>query len=252
MHLRLKAITPLLCLGIALMTSESRAADEIIKSSTSDDGAVIFQTVCIQCHGPKGEGNEQIKSPSIASLPNWYFKTQIHNFREGIRGTDPTDVQGILMATIAKALKPSQVEALSKHVEAMPLVVPKPSPDHAKADLENGRMLFQERCMECHRYNASGELAFGSPPLIGKQDWYLSAQLIKFKTGKRGAAKSDVNGAKMVLSSQVIQDEETLRDITAYILTLNDAFVASQQPLSDPFSNQTKSEANEKTTPEAE
>lgn len=106
--------------------------------------------------------------------------------------------------------------------------------------------------MECHRYNASGELAFGSPPLIGKQDWYLSAQLLKFKSGKRGAAKSDVNGAKMVLSSQVIQDEETLRDITAYIITLNDAYVASQQPLSDPFIIRPESEAKSKTAPEAQ
>jgi len=251
MPLRLKSFARSLCLGIALGASLSRGADEIIKSSPSKDGAVIFQTVCVQCHGPKGEGNEQIKSPSIASLPNWYFKTQIHNFREGIRGTDPTDVQGMLMATIAKALQPSQVEALSKHVEAMPLVVPKPSPIHAEADLENGRMLFQERCMECHRYNASGELAFGSPPLIGKQDWYLSAQLLKFKSGKRGAAKSDVNGAKMVLPSQVIRDEETLRDITAYIITLNDAYVASQQPLSDPFTTQPKSETKAKTSPQA-
>jgi hypothetical protein len=29
--------------------------------------------------------------------------------------------------------------------------------------------LFQERCMECPRYNASGEMAFGSPPLVGRQ-----------------------------------------------------------------------------------
>jgi PAS domain-containing protein len=43
----------------------------------------------------------------------------------------------------------------------------------------------------------------------------------------------------------------TLRDITAYILTLNDAHVASQQPLSDPFTTQPKSETKAKTAPEA-
>lgn len=231
-----------LTLCISLVVSASHSAEPEIKSTNSRDGAVIFQTVCTQCHGPKGEGNEQIKSPSIASLPHWYFKTQIQNFREGRRGTDPTDTPGILMAAISKSLQPEQLDALAAHIEAMPLVVPKPTAIQASADLENGRMLFQERCMECHRYNASGELTFGSPPLVGRQDWYLAEQIRKFKSGKRGAAKHDVNGAKMVLSSQFIHDDETLRDVVAYIHSLNEPFLAEQQPTSDPFAKDAKTE----------
>ena len=83
--------------------------------------------------------------------------------------------------------------------------------------------LFQERCMECHRYNASGELAFGSPPLVGRQHWYLMAQIEKFKTGARGAVKGDVNGAKMVFTSTFIEDEQALKNVVGYILTLNEA-----------------------------
>ena len=83
--------------------------------------------------------------------------------------------------------------------------------------------------MECHRYNASGEMAFGSPPLTGRQDWYLTDQIRKFKTGKRGTAKSDVNGAKMVISSSFISDEQTLKDVIAYVMTLNAAAAAEQQ-----------------------
>lgn len=231
-----------LTLCLSLVAWVSHAAEPEIKTTTSNDGAVIFQTVCSQCHGTKGEGNEQIKSPSIASLPHWYFKTQIQNFREGRRGTDPTDTPGVLMAAISKSLQPQQLDALAAHIEAMPLVVPKPTAIQASADLENGRMLFQERCMECHRYNASGELTFGSPPLVGRQDWYLAAQILKFKSGKRGTAKQDVNGAKMVLSSQFIHDDETLRDVIAYIHSLNESFVAEQQPTSDPFAKDEKAQ----------
>jgi cytochrome c553 len=76
--------------------------------------------------------------------------------------------------------------------------------------------------MECHRYNASGEMAFGSPPLTGRQAWYLEEQLKRFKSGKRGAIKNDVNGAKMVqMTSLFIEDEQMLRNVVAYIMTLN-------------------------------
>ena len=232
-----------LCMSVAAWFSH--AAEPEIKTTNSNDGAVIFQTVCTQCHGAKGEGNEQIKSPSIASLPHWYFKTQIQNFREGRRGTDPTDTPGVLMAAISKSLHPEQLDALAAHIEAMPMVAPKPTAIQASADLDNGRMLFQERCMECHRYNASGELTFGSPPLVGRQDWYLAEQIRKFKSGKRGAAKHDVNGAKMVLSSQFIHDDETLRDVVAYIHSLNEPFLAEQQPVSDPFAKEEKAKTAE-------
>ena len=75
--------------------------------------------------------------------------------------------------------------------------------------------------MECHRYNGSGELAFQSAPLTGLQGWYLSGQIEKFKTGKRGTAKGDLNGAKMILASAYLHDANDVRDVTAYILTLN-------------------------------
>ena len=84
--------------------------------------------------------------------------------------------------------------------------------------------------MECHRYNASGEMAFGSPPLIGRQSWYLEEQLKKFKAGKRGAIKNDVNGAKMVqITNFFVEDEQMLRDVVAYIMTLNPDPAASPE-----------------------
>lgn len=201
-------------------------------------GKTLYATVCTQCHGAKGEGSEPLKSPSIASLPGWYINIQIKNFREGRRGTDPRDVQGVLMSTIAKVLTDDQVRAVGHHVERMPLVVPQaavamtsgdsaPAPAKPEAplwepgDAESGKMLFEERCMECHRYNASGELAFGSPPLVGRQPWYLEAQIRKFKNGMRGAIPGDVNGAKMVFSSSFIEDQQAMRDVVTYIMTLN-------------------------------
>ena len=197
----------------------------LISSATAEDvGTTLFQNVCAQCHGLRGEGKEDVKSPSIANLPAWYVTTQLTNFHDGKRGTNTTaDPQGAMMAAIAKALKPEQIKAVAQHVEKLPLVVPAKL-EIKGADVADGQLLFYERCMECHRYNASGEMAFGSPPLVGRQGWYLLAQLTKFKNLHRGAAKGDEKGAKMVQTATLfIEDEQAMKNVVAYILTLNPA-----------------------------
>jgi cytochrome c553 len=194
----------------------------LVSFAVADEGAVLFQNVCAQCHGPKGEGKEDIRAPSIANLPQWYVTTQVTNFHDGKRGSDrKVDPQGALMASIAKALRSEQIKAVALHVEKLALVVPAKR-EIEGADVAAGQLLFYERCMECHRYNASGEMAFGSPPLVGRQGWYLLAQLLKFKNLHRGAAKGDEKGAKMVqMATLFIEDEAAMKNVVSYILTLN-------------------------------
>lgn len=193
-----------------------------LSSHAQEGGAALFKTVCAACHGAQGEGNEVLKTPSIASLPEWYVERQLTNFHEGKRGADATaDPQGAMMAAIAKALKPDQRHAVARHVEALPLVVPTER-TLAGSDVKAGAELFYERCMECHRYNASGEQLFGSPPLVGRQGWYLLAQLKKFKSLHRGNAKGDEKGAKMVMMTTLfVEDEQAMKNLVGYILTLN-------------------------------
>lgn len=183
-------------------------------------GAKLFEQTCAVCHGLKGEGKDELRTPSIAHQPAYYIRNQLTSFRANHRGTDPSDPQGIMMAAIAKALRSEQLESVATHIESMPLVIPSLLTVEG-ADIKEGKYLFEMRCMECHRYNASGELAFGSPPLYGLQGWYLTTQLTHFKSGHRGTAKGDLNGAKMVFTSSFIENDQMLKDLVGYILTLN-------------------------------
>jgi cytochrome c553 len=185
------------------------------------DGRLLFENVCAACHGTDGAGKKELKSPAIAGLPEWYASHQLENFRSGIRGRDEKHAQAYWMAAIARSLSVEQSTAVVKHTASLkPPTIPPPPAD---AKLTLGRELFQERCMECHRYNASGEIAFRSPPLTGQQGWYLTEQLQQFKNGHRGTDPQDVNGAKMVLSSSFIEDEVMLSSLVDYILSLNPA-----------------------------
>ena len=59
-----------------------------------------------------------------------------------------------------------------------------------------------------------------APPLTLAHDWYLLRQLDNFKQGIRGGdASADPTGALM-RSIAVSLDEQTMRDILAYISTL--------------------------------
>ncbi len=182
---------------------------------------VLFQNVCVQCHGAAGEGKVELQAPSIAGLPAWYVLRQLQNFRSGLRGGEAHGAAGVLMAAAAKALPEDQLEPLANCVESLPLLPATASKASQGADLAAGKLLYEERCMECHRYNATGEVVFGSPPLIGLQDWYLLAQIQNFKTGHRGVMPNDPNGAKMLFSSQYIESAGDAKNVIAYIMTLN-------------------------------
>jgi len=51
------------------------------------------------------------------------------------------------------------------------------------------------------------------------QDWYLVAQLIKFRDGLRGEIPGDEDGAKMHLQTGSLTDEQ-FRDVVAYLANL--------------------------------
>jgi len=182
---------------------------------------VLFQNVCVQCHGAVGEGRVDVQSPSIAGLPAWYVLRQLQSFRSGLRGGEAHGAGGVLMAAAAKALPEEHLEPLAGFVESLPLQAASATKASQGADLAAGKLLYEERCMECHRYNATGEVVFGSPPLIGLQDWYLLAQIQHFKAGRRGVLPNDPNGAKMLFASQYVETDNDAKNVIAYLMTLN-------------------------------
>ncbi len=199
---------------LALMPGHVHAGEDAAKKA----GEALFRNVCASCHGPQAQGAEPLKVPSIAGAPSWYVLRQLDNFREGRRGTNTAEPQAMIMAAMVKALSPDQLHSVANYLQSLPPVSPAPPEG---TNLSMGKTLFEERCMECHRYNGSGEMTFGSPPLVGLPGWYLMAQIGKFKSGERGAFADDPYGAKMVLSSQFIESEEALHSVVSYILTLN-------------------------------
>lgn len=212
-------------LAIPLLLGSACSVAQAREPSSASEMAILYQNICATCHGARGEGKLELKSPSIAGLPDWYVRGQLKNFRADRRGTHEKDPEGQMMRAVSKVLTDAQLEGLARQVAGMPRVTPAAT---IAADVSAGRELYSERCMECHRYNAEGELFFSSPPLVGLQDWYLASQIRKYKEGIRGVHPEDVNGQKMVFSSGFVESEDVLQSLVAYLLELQQPKRAAQ------------------------
>ncbi len=206
---RLVAVTALAVLFAGLLASPAAA---------EEDGAELFE-LCVQCHGSAGQGNPLALAPSIAGLSEWYVKGQLEKFKAGYRGTHPDDLGGLRMYPMSLALRnDEQIAALSKYVSELPPVKPEPTLD---GDPTRGKALYTP-CAACHGAQAEGLQALDAPSLHKVSDWYLLTQIKHFKEGIRGTNPNDVTGARMRPMSMVLADEQAMKDVIAYVMTLSD------------------------------
>jgi len=77
-------------------------------------------------------------------------------------------------------------------------------------------------CAACHGVRGEGNIALGSPALTGLNDWYLVTQMRNFRDGARGSHAGDTYGMQMRASARLLPDDEAIRDVVTYILTLQD------------------------------
>ncbi len=61
--------------------------------------------ICVPCHGKAAEGNQQLQAPPLNGASDWYLLTQLHNFKNRVRGFDPAlDPMGASMQGMAATL----------------------------------------------------------------------------------------------------------------------------------------------------
>jgi cytochrome c553 len=180
-------------------------------------GAELFRA-CTACHGHNGEGNPTIQAPTIAGLPEWYVQAQLHKFRTGLRGAHPDDYEGLRMRPMSRQLyNQAEVDQVAKYISSMP--AQKAAHGLEGGDAQAGTAGYAI-CVACHGDKGQGNPTVHGPPLTTQPDWYLFAQLKKFKAGIRGQP-SDSVGSTMRAMSLTIPDEKAMKNVVAYIGTFN-------------------------------
>jgi cytochrome c oxidase subunit 2 len=179
-------------------------------------GAASY-AVCSACHGPRGEGNQQLNAPKLAGLNDWYVRRQLLNYQHQIRGTTPGDTYGVQMAPMSQIVAdPATRENVLAHINTL---ADNPSPPTITGDAERGRRLF-ETCQLCHGDKGEGRWGTNAPKLAGMSDWYLVRQLEYFKARVRGAHELDIYGDQMNMVANSLVGPNAINDVVAYINTL--------------------------------
>lgn len=169
--------------------------------------------LCSACHGTDGLGAKQYHAPALAGLADWYITDQLQKFRDGRRGAHPDDITGLLMRPMSRAIQSDQdIEAVSKYIASLKPKVPEPT---LEGNPEMGKALFMV-CVACHGEDLNGKQEMKTPSLKYLQDWYVLAQLKKYKDGVRGDA-SDPQSVQMQAITMGLQNEQMMADVIAYV-----------------------------------
>jgi len=178
-------------------------------------GAASY-ALCAACHGAQGEGLLALNAPKLSGQDPQYLTRQLKKYRLGVRGTHEEDLYGRQMQPMAATLvNDTLVDNVVAYIGSLPDT---PSPATVTGDLEHGAELYTV-CANCHGVDGRG-IAMNAPRQAGISDWYLLSQLKNFKAGIRGGHPADLHGKQMGFMSRMLQDEQAMRDVVAYINTL--------------------------------
>jgi len=198
-----------LALGLGLLVAEASAQDVA-------RGRQVYH-LCATCHGAAGEGNQARHAPVIAGLPQWYLEAQLVKFKQGYRAYRAEDTAGLQMRPMARSLvTDADLKAVSAYVAALKPVRPAPT---LEGDAEQGKGAYAV-CLACHGDRGQGNQGLGAPPLTHQADWYLAAQIGKFRQGLRGTHPKDTTGATMRPMSMTLADDHAIANVVAHIRTL--------------------------------
>lgn len=201
----------LVAAGAALVGSGALAQD-------ADRGAEGYK-LCASCHGFQGQGNQLVGAPRLAGLEGWYLERQIRHFRDGVRGMARDDTSGQQMARMTAGLTDEQdIADIVAYIGTLPAHGSAATVD---GDSARGKTQYAP-CAACHGDRAQGNAMLNAPALAGTDDWYQLSQLMKFRAGQRGASAADTFGQQMAPMAAVLPDEQAMRDVVAYINTLQE------------------------------
>ena len=203
--------TSLVLLALVFVGSKSTAADDV---PVPADEFVY----CTTCHGVQLMGNPVIKAPRLSGMEPWYVEQQLQNFKAGIRGPHDRDPYGYEMQPMAAALSDEQIAAVAEFANASQSPAPQAT---VSGDIDQGKSHYST-CAACHGIDGTGNEALGSPDLTIANDWYLVTQLKNFRSGARGSHPSDIYGMQMRASARLLEDDDAINDVVAYIHTLQD------------------------------
>ncbi|RTZ61410.1 MAG: cytochrome C, partial [Gammaproteobacteria bacterium] len=143
-----------------------------------DNGREIYRS-CATCHGPEGWGRPGGEYPVIAGQLRHVIIKQLIDIREGNRGNPM-----MLPFTDTRTLRSAQdIADVAEYIAQLPMT--NQNETGPGFDLEHGKQLYQNNCVDCHGDRAEGDEKKAIPLLYGQHFGYLVRQFHWIQVGRR-------------------------------------------------------------------
>jgi ubiquinol-cytochrome c reductase cytochrome c subunit len=183
----------------ALQLGRAGAAQE--DSELVAQGAQLYLTGCVSCHGVDGAGVDGLGPPLVgvgAASADFYLST----------GRMPA-VAGEGEQSVRKqpAYTPEEIDALVAYVASLDGGPPIPVVDLDGADVARGGVLYRANCASCH--NASG--------IGGALSYGNNAPSLDEATAVQVVQAMRIGPGQMPVFDEATLDEQAANDIAAYV-----------------------------------
>jgi cytochrome c553 len=149
-----------------------------------DNGREVYR-VCAVCHAPEGWGSRSGYYPQIAGQHTSVIIKQIVDILSRNRDT-PT----MFPFTVLENLSPQELADVAAYLQRQPMTA-----DNGVGpgtDLEHGKKLYEENCVDCHGAGGEGKADDGMPLIQGQHYKYLVRQFQWIRDGKRRNADKEM------------------------------------------------------------
>jgi cytochrome c553 len=182
-----------MCLGGNAWAAWHAGGGEMVEAMAltpvPENGKEIYE-LCAECHMAEGWGLRDGTFPQLAGQHRKVLIKQLADIRDGNRD-NPTMFPFALPESIGGAQSIADVVA---YIQRLPM-----NPDNGKGEWQEasseyaqGKRLYGENCVPCHKENGEGSDDEFYPRIQGQHYSYILRQLIWIRDGKRRNANPDM------------------------------------------------------------
>jgi cytochrome c553 len=158
------------------------ATVDLVRSGDAVSGRKL-NAACVDCHGPTGRNPEMEEVADLAGQDPFYTYKQLQDYKVKLRASD-------FMNDAAASLSDRDMADLAAFFAAQkpaPASPAPPAPEVLRLTTAGDGARLIPACDACHGERGAGDPGFyGMPRLLGQKRADLSAQLVAFRSGKRG------------------------------------------------------------------
>jgi len=170
--------------GQSINQAMKQVEDAIHLTPDIDNGREVYR-LCAVCHMPEGWGTEDGYYPQVAGQHSTVIIKQLADILVRNRDT-PT----MFPFTLLENLQPQEFADVAAYLARLPM-----THDNGLGlgtDLDHGKRLYEENCVDCHGRNGEGIEKEYMPLIQGQHYNYLVRQFEWIREGKRRNADDEM------------------------------------------------------------